>query len=103
MLGSGWKVERLLPRDDPLRFVIARYAVEVHAGDRHERQVVADAAGVIQEVTNGDGLAIGRQFRNELPDVVVSRQLSLLLEQQDTGGAELLRRRADVEHASRCE
>ena len=47
VLGSGWKVQRLLPRDDPQRFVVTGDAIEVHAGDRHERQVVADAAGVI--------------------------------------------------------
>jgi len=91
---SGQYGDRLAHRDD---------AVDLRAAQHQERHVVAQAAGVMQQMADRRrGLAERRQLGDVLPHVVVEAQLAVGGEQQDRRRGELLRRGADVEHRLRC-
>ncbi|EEF93638.1 hypothetical protein CATMIT_01731, partial [Catenibacterium mitsuokai DSM 15897] len=63
-----------------------------------QHQVIAQAAGVLEQVAQGDGLAVVGQLGHVLAHVVVERELAVAFQQQHRGGGELLGGRADVEH-----
>ena len=73
------------------------------AGKAEQRPLVADTAGVIDQMSDRDCLPEVRQFRHVLPDLVVQCQLAVLREQQDRSGRELFRHRRDVEDGGRRE
>ena len=53
------------------------------AGQAEQRPLVAQAAGVVHHLTQGDALAEVGQFGNVFVDIVVERELALLLQQED--------------------
>jgi hypothetical protein len=91
MLLARREVEVLLARQQREHVVIGDEVARVApAGKSEQRPLVADAAGVMDQMADCDALAEVRQFRHVLPDVVVQRQLAVLGEQQDGHGGELL-------------
>src|SRR5208282_673543 len=96
IVAARGKIQLLLAGDDGQGIVVGGDAVGVDSRQIHEGQVVAHAARMVQQVQDGDGLAVIGQLRNVLANVVVHGELALLLEQQDARGSELLGSRADV-------
>jgi len=102
-LFSRWKVQRALPRDDAEDDLVVEGLVVAPARDVEERVVVAEAARVVQKMADVQTRAVVGQLRQPFPHVVVDRQLSFRCRQRDGERRELLRQRADVEHARRCD
>ncbi len=100
-VASRRKIQSLLPYDHPQCIFVRRHTVYVGARQLHQRQVIAQAAGVVQQLQNRDFLPVIRKLGNVFADIVVDGKLSLFLKQQDARRRELLRRRSDVEHALR--
>ena len=92
MLRAGIEVERRLARRDA-EDVGRRHHVRFPAPARHRQQVplIAQAARVVRQVPERDGLAEVRHLRDVLPHVVVERQPAVRLEQRDGRRRELLR------------
>ena len=71
------------------RFVrLADDVVNAKADNRQEVPLVQQEAGVREKVEKRDGQPEVVQLGNELPDVVVEREITLRLEQQDGEGEE---------------
>ena len=64
-------------------------AINVDAGEFKQREIIAKAARVIQQIQKRDLVAVIGQFWNVFVNVVVHREFSLLLEKQDARGGEL--------------
>ena len=60
------------------------------AGDGLDFAPVAQAAGVVEQLADGDGLFVGGDFGEVFANVVVESDLFALDEQEDGGGGELL-------------
>ena len=90
-------VERALSGHQLDDVEVADGCVELAAGQRHQVEVVAHAAGVMQEVVDGDRRAVVGQLRQIRPDVVAERQRAVERQQHDARGRELLGDRSDVE------
>src|SRR2546423_8162726 len=100
-IAAGREVQRLLPTYESQRVFVCGHAINVNARQLHEREVIAQAAGVIQEVKNRDFLAVVGELRKIFPDVVAYGELPLLLQEQDARGGKLFGSRADVENRAR--
>jgi hypothetical protein len=70
--------------------------------NRGDAPPIAQAAGVIQHVTDGQRRTVVWQLRQVLANGIVERQLAVAREQQHRGGGELLRHRAGLENRRRC-
>src|SRR5713226_226986 len=96
-VAAGSEIEGLLAGNQRQRVGVSGHAVGINSGKLHQAQVVAQAAGVIQQMQNGNFLAVGRQLGNVLPDVIVDGKFALFLEQENAGGGELLGRGTNIE------
>jgi hypothetical protein len=76
-LGAGLKVRRVLPADDIERLRRRRDVFHLPAAQCHQRDVVAQPAGVRQQVPDRDGRAVPGQLRKVLPHVVVEGELAV--------------------------
>src|SRR5262249_26021081 len=87
---AGGEVQPLLTRDDVERVFFRSRVVEAHSGQRKERQVIAQPAGVMEQVADGDRLLIRGKPWDVFARVIVERALALLRKKQDAGRRELL-------------
>ena len=101
MLLARGEVRRLLAGDRRERVLVGRQVLGLDALELHDLDVIAQAAGMMEEITDRDFLSVVRDFRHPLADIVVERQLPIAGEQVDRECRELLRGRADVEHRLR--
>jgi hypothetical protein len=101
VLLAGREVDALLPRDDVERVLLRGPVLLLHPRELHRDQVVPQAARVVEEMADRDRLsghlAVVRNLRQPLADVVVERELALARQELDREGRELLGGRADVE------
>ena len=66
-------------------------------------QEVAEAAGVVEHLTQRDCVSVIRYFREIFPDIVIQREKSLLRCQYHAGGGELFRNGTHIENGLRGE
>ena len=71
MLGARIEVQRLLSSNGIERLLRCRPAVDVDTAECEKADLVADAAGVVQQVPYRDRLLVAREFGEESPHVVV--------------------------------
>ncbi len=69
----------------------------IFAGQSEQLIVVTDAAGVVQQVPDRDGITVVRYLGQIGPDIVIEGKLPLTLRQQDRRRREHLGRRSDEE------
>src|ERR1700674_1564266 len=100
---SGSKVQRFLPHDERQRVLVRGHAVGVDSRELHEREVIAQSAGVVQQVQDCNFLSIVGEFRNVFPHIIVRGELSLLFKEQNARRSELLRSGADIKYAGGCD
>src|ERR1700738_4134087 len=55
----------------------------------HQRFVILQASGVIQQVANGDGFSVGGEIREDVGQGLVVAKLTVVDEQHDGHGGEL--------------
>ena len=67
-----------------------------------QSEIVADTACMMDQMPDGDGFFIHREFRYIFSDIVIERQLSLEKKNGDTGRRKLLGRGTDTEYSLRC-
>src|ERR1043165_8180258 len=85
------EVQGFLARNQGERRLVRGHAIDGDAREREQRQVIANSAGVIQEVQNRDFPAgINRQLRNILANIIIELELALLRKKQNAGSGELL-------------
>ena len=97
---AGSEVEFLHAGDHPQDILVADHVVaHAPAGEGEQRPLVAETAGVVEQVAYGDGLAEVGEFGDVFADGVVEAELAALLQQDDAGGDELLGDRGYVEDA----
>jgi hypothetical protein len=101
VLVAGPKVQRALPRHQPQDVVLPHHVVRAPAGEAQQVPQVAQPAGVVQQVADGDRRAEVRHFGDVPADVVVQREPALPLQDQHGHGGELLGDGADVERRLR--
>ena len=97
-LRAGLEVRRLLPGEDVECVPVIGHRLFPDAAPLQEIDVVAEPAGVMQQVADRDRPEIARDFGEILLDLVVERQLPVLCQEHDGHRGELLGDRADVEH-----
>src|SRR6266567_8086526 len=97
MLVAGFEVQRFLPRNE-IEDVAFGYDI-VFAPPRHlkQRPLIAQPAGVMDEIPDGDSLAEVGDLGHVLANVIVERELALLCKHNDSHGSELFGYRRDVE------
>ena len=91
VLGARLEVERLLMLneiEDGVQCVDLRSWP--HPLEAEQPPLVTEAAGVSEQVPNGDRLPEPGHFRQVLPDIVVEGELAVLRQQHDCRGRELL-------------
>ena len=99
---SAWhEVECLLTIGEVEDGFFRDHVVHVIAGHCQQVELVAQAAGVMDQVADGDGFAVVGQFGHVLADVVVEREQALVGQHGDGEGGELLRHRGQQEHRGR--
>src|ERR1700720_1491346 len=76
-VAAGSEVEGLLPDDQRERVGVGGHAGGIDSGELHQAEVIAQAAGVIQQLQDGDFLSVGRQLGNVLPNVIVDGKFAL--------------------------
>ena len=100
---AGHRIEGGLPRHQLDDVLMTDRRVEVSTTQRHQVEVVANPARMMQEVPDGDRLSVVGQLGQVHPDVIVQRERTVEAEQHDTRSRELLRDRTDIEHRLRCD
>jgi hypothetical protein len=98
MLGAGLKVEFTLAPHQRHDLIARDDIIETPAGHHQEFPLVADATGVMDQVTHRNVPAEVVQFRHVNANVVIQREAALLCEQGNGKSRELLRYRRDMEH-----
>ncbi len=73
------------------------------AGEPFEVPEVAEAAGMVDEVPDRDGMSEVGHLRHVLADIVIEGELTSVRQQRDARSRELLRDRPHVENGLRCE
>src|ERR1041384_2799209 len=96
-LGARLEVGGLLADQNGERIAVVGHGLFFDAAPLQEVDVVPETAGVVQQMPDGDRLRVARDFRQELLDLVVERELSLLRQQHHRHGGELFGDRTDVE------
>src|SRR5579871_2870586 len=100
---AGIEVERFLTGDDSQCILVGGDAVYVDASELEERQIIADSTCVIEQIEDGDFLAVVGEFRDVFADIVVNGELPFLFEQENARGGELLGSGADIKDGARSD
>ena len=100
-LGAGLELQVRYCRERLQGLILGGAVAELKPLRPEQPFVLGDAAGLVDQLGDGDSGGPLRKFRQVLGQRVVESQLSLVGEQQDRGGSELLGYRADVEHGVR--
>jgi hypothetical protein len=103
MLGAGSEVEITLPCDHGEYVAVAEDAIRRVPRESAQCEVVAQTARMMDEVTDGDALAVVGHLGDVFPDIVVERDLPILRQEGNGHRRELLRIRPDVEDRSRSD
>lgn len=97
-LGAWGEVEVALAFDEGEGgFIGDGDAKDVVALDEHEVEVVAQAAGVVKKLTEGDGLGVAGEIGEDGLDFGVEIEFAFEGEEVDEGGGELFADAADIE------
>lgn len=100
-LGSGHEIQAVLALHQPHDVLFGDHVLHAPSGHGQQVPLVAQPAGVVEQLANPDDMTEVRQFRQVAAHVVVQRQLSVLGEQQYRKRRELLRQRRDMEGRGR--
>ena len=95
---AGREIQIPLPAGEAENVVVGNDVVHPPAGERQQAPLIAQAARVQQQVSDGNRLAEVVHLGQMLADVIVERQLAVLLQQQNGKRRELLRDRRDVKN-----
>src|SRR5262249_47310125 len=71
------EIQGFLANDEVQRVVVGRDIVYVYSREFKKGQIIAQPTGVIQQMKNGDFLAVVGEFGNVLTHVVVDREFPL--------------------------
>src|SRR5260221_8003450 len=91
-LAARFEVQILLANNHAKCVFVGGDAINVYAGEFKQREIIAKAARVVQQIQQRDLVAILRQLRDVFVNVVVHREFSLLLEKQDARAGDLFLR-----------
>ena len=94
---SRREVERALPDHQVDDVAFGDHIAVTPAREREQMRLLSQTTGVGQEMTDGDRRPEIRKLRHVAADVIVERELALVLEEQDRHRCELLGDRPDVE------
>jgi hypothetical protein len=97
-LGAGFEVEASLSRQCPEYVGLGVEVVSTPPRQIEDLALLAQAAGVVDQVRDRDRPTVVGNLRQVLADVVIQRQKAVLNEQSDRECGELLGDRRHVEH-----
>src|SRR5262249_43910586 len=88
--------DALLPMEKQEKVVVC-HPIVLEPGQSENSVVFTDSARVMEKMAKSDGMAVVRQLRNVLSNVVLDGKLSLAFKEEDRHRRELLRNRRHVE------
>src|ERR1044071_963784 len=97
VLGAGLEVRCPLAGEDRQGVAVSRYRLFLNPAPAQQVEVVPEAAGMVQQMPDGDGPGVAGNLREVLLNLIVQRQLAVLGQEHHRKRGELLGHRADIE------